>query len=129
MSGDVLFAFLTTHLYIVAATTRTDGRPHLAPTGYLLHEGRIWLPTTAGAARVRNLRSTPHIALALTEGEGDRHAAILVEGRAEVVDAGSAPPVLMEMWRQRAAGDGGWIARWIAVQPERLLSYAARGWG
>jgi general stress protein 26 len=128
MAGDVLHAFLTTHLYIVAATTRADGRPHIAPTGYLLHEGRIWLPTTSGAARVRNLRSSPHDALALTEGEGEGHAAILVEGAAEIVELDTAPPALMEMWRQRTAGDGGWIARWIAVRPERLLSYAAPEW-
>jgi hypothetical protein len=128
LSGDVLFGFLTARLYIVAATTRRDGRPHIAPTGYLLHEGRLWLPTTSGAARVRNLKSSPFVSLALTEGEGDVHAAILMEGSAEIVDRESAPLALMEMWKRRSATDGGWIARWIAVRPERLLSYAAENW-
>jgi nitroimidazol reductase NimA-like FMN-containing flavoprotein (pyridoxamine 5'-phosphate oxidase superfamily) len=128
LSGEALIAFLSARLYIVAATTRPDGRPHIAPTGYLVHEERFWLPTTAGAARVRNLRSSPHISLALTEGEGDVHAAILVEGAAEIVNLAEAPGALIEMWRHRSTGDGGWIARWISVRPERLLSYAAPGW-
>jgi nitroimidazol reductase NimA-like FMN-containing flavoprotein (pyridoxamine 5'-phosphate oxidase superfamily) len=128
MSGATLFAFLNARFYLIAATTRPDGRPHIAPTSYLLHEGAIWLPTTAGAARLTNIAHTPYVSLALVEGEGESHAALLMEGAAATVDAVDAPTALLEAWRHRAASDGGWIESWIVVNPARLLSYAAPGW-
>jgi general stress protein 26 len=128
MSGDTLHRFLEVHRYIVAATTRPDGRPHIAPTAYLLHADSVWLPTTAGAARLRNVAATPHVSLALTEGEGNVHGAVLMEGAASLVTGPAAPPELMESWRAKHSSDGSWIAHWIVVRPTRLFSYAAAQW-
>jgi nitroimidazol reductase NimA-like FMN-containing flavoprotein (pyridoxamine 5'-phosphate oxidase superfamily) len=128
MSGETLLAFLNARLYLLAATTRPNGRPHVAPTAYLLHEGAVWLPTTAAAARLTNIARTPYVSLALIEGEGDRHAALLMEGSASTIEAVEAPPALAREWRHRSTSDGNWIATWIVVTPARLFSYAAPGW-
>jgi general stress protein 26 len=128
MSGETLHRFLEARRYLVAATTRPDGRPHIAPTAYLLDADSVWLPTTAGAARLRNVAGTPHVSLALTEGEGDIHGAVLMEGAASIVAGAAAPPRLMESWRAKHSSDGSWIADWIVVRPSRLFSYAASRW-
>jgi hypothetical protein len=88
----------------------------------------IWLPTISGAARLRNVAISAHVSLAFVEGEEDSHAAVLMEGPASVIEGAEAPPALMEMWAERFSSEGGWIARWIIVRPQRLFSYAAPGW-
>jgi nitroimidazol reductase NimA-like FMN-containing flavoprotein (pyridoxamine 5'-phosphate oxidase superfamily) len=128
MSGEVLHNFMTARRYIVVATTRASGLPHIAPSAYLLFGDALWLPTTSGAARLRNVATTPHVSLALTEGEEESHAAVLLDGAADVVAASRAPNELMEMWSERFSSDGDWISQWIVVHPMRLFSYAAPGW-
>jgi hypothetical protein len=47
------------------------------------------------AVRTRNVQATPWLSLVISEGEGDQHAAIVLEGPARVVAAAEAPPALL----------------------------------
>lgn len=117
LSGAALAAVLGSGRYAVVASTRPDGRPHLAPTSFRLVGAELWLPTVAGAVRGRNVRHRPWLALSVTEGVGETHLAVLVEGPARVTQ--DAPP---------GVDVPEWAAEWIVLTPERVLSYAAEGW-
>ena len=58
------------------ATTRPDGRPHLAPVWFVYVDDRIWIGTGAGSVRVANLRTNPTAAISLEDG----NAPIVAEG-------------------------------------------------
>ncbi len=111
----------------MVSSSRPDGRPRSTPVSFLVVAGRFWLPTGAGAARVRDVAHTPWLALALTEGGPARHRAVLVEGPAAVVAAADLPGEV----RRRAPAlrvGGDWAAVWLCVDPQRLVSYASPGW-
>ncbi|MEM9200252.1 MAG: pyridoxamine 5'-phosphate oxidase family protein [Actinomycetota bacterium] len=50
------------------ATTRPDGRPHLAPVWFVYVDNRIWIGTGAGSVRVANLTADPRAAVSLEDG-------------------------------------------------------------
>jgi hypothetical protein len=105
----------------------TDGRAHAAPTLFTLSGEAFWLPTLGNAARVRNLRAQPWLALSIVEGEHETHAAVLAEGPAEVLTA--APQSVWEMTRLRNQGDRlDWATAWLRMTPARLLSFAEVEW-
>jgi PPOX class probable F420-dependent enzyme len=62
------------------ATTRPDGRPHLAPVWFVAMADRIWVGTGAGSVRVRNIAANPAVSLSLEDGD----APIVGEGTATV---------------------------------------------
>lgn len=64
------------------ATTRPDGRPHLAPVWFVYVEDRIWIGTGTGSVRVANLRSNPRAAVSLEDG----NSPITAEGTVEIHD-------------------------------------------
>lgn len=119
MTGAQLARFLDGHRFAVAATTRPDGRPHAAMTSYFRVGMTFWLPTMAAAIRARNVQSHPWLSLVVTDGEGDRHAMVSLEGAVEV--AGAAPNGLVDRIE-----DPSWVSCWLKVTPSRLFSYA--GW-
>ena len=66
------------------ATTRPDGRPHIAGVGALWVEGRLYFTSGAGTRKSRNLAANPHCAVALALPGLD----LVVEGTAaRVTDA------------------------------------------
>ena len=81
----------------------------------------FWLPTVAGSVRERNVRREPWLTLTVTEGDRDMHAVVLIEGPADIVPVSGVPADV------RAAVTGDWIAAWIRVKAERILSYASEG--
>jgi hypothetical protein len=74
-----------------------------------------------GTARTRNVRARPWFSLVVSEGEGDRHIAVTLEGPADVVSLDAAPEDLDRLT------DSPWIACWLKLTPARLFSYAAPG--
>ncbi|HET6380396.1 MAG TPA: pyridoxamine 5'-phosphate oxidase family protein, partial [candidate division Zixibacteria bacterium] len=86
MTGSQIAEFLERRTYALASTTRPDGRAHAAPTLFTVWAEAFWLPTVAGAARLRNVRVNPWLALSVVEGEHATHAAVLAEGPAEVLE-------------------------------------------
>lgn len=51
------------------ATTRPDGRPHLAPVWFVHVDDRLWVGTGADSVRTRNLRNDPRASASLQDGD------------------------------------------------------------
>jgi hypothetical protein len=127
MTGAQLAGYLSRRTYALASSTRRDGRPHAAPTLFSVYAEAFWLPTLGGAVRVGNVLSHPWLALSIVEGEHDTHAAVLTEGPAEVVS--SAPEELRSITELRNKGGSlDWATAWLRMTPQRLFSFAERGW-
>ena len=70
------------------ATTRADGRPHVAGVGVLWHDGDLYFNSGPGARKARNLAAHPACAISV----GLEGIDVVVEGEATKVD----DPHLME---------------------------------
>jgi general stress protein 26 len=128
MSGATLAKVLTSRKYVVVATVRGNGRPHAALSSFVWSRDRVWLPTESGAARVNNVRAVSYASLVFSEGEDESHAAILMEGPAELIPLDGAPEEPMGLWHEKFSHLPEWADLWITVEPRRLWSYAAEGW-
>lgn len=127
MTGPQLAGYLERRTYALASSTRPDGRAHAAPTLFSIYAEAFWLPTLSGAARLRNVRAHPWLALSVIEGEHDTHAAVLTEGPAEVLAI--VPEDVRSTTELR--NDGGsldWATAWLRVTPQRLFSFAELAW-
>ena len=127
MTAAQLAGYLTGRTYALASSTRPDGRPHAAPTLFTIYAEAFWLPTLGAAVRVRNVQANPWLALSIIEGEHDTHAAVLIEGPAEVLS--TAPPAVWTITQRRNNGASlDWSAAWLCLTPHWLFSFAERGW-
>lgn len=63
------------------ASVRADGRPHLVPIWFVLHDARLYLCTTPHSVKTRNIAAHPQVALALEGGSSP----VICEGRAQIV--------------------------------------------
>lgn len=122
LTGAEIAQFLDGHRYAVVASTRPNGKPHAAMTSYFRSGTTFWLPTMTGTARWRNVQAQPWLSLVVTEGEGDDHAAVTVDGPAEAVALEAAPAGLIAR-----LADASWVTCWLRLTPSRLFSYAAPG--
>ena len=127
MTGPQLAEYLARRTYALASSTRPDGRAHAAPTLFSIYAEAVWLPTLGAAARLRNVRAHPWLALSIIEGEHDTHAAVLTEGPAEVLPA--VPDEVRTMTELRNRGGSlDWATAWLRMTPQRLFSFAERAW-
>lgn len=95
---DLVQERLRTEPNIWLSTTRPDGRPHLTPVWFVWTLERLWVGTTPGAVKVRNLAANPAVALALESG----NQPVVAEGTA-VLHAGAAslPIAVVEAFRRK----------------------------
>jgi general stress protein 26 len=126
LSGPELDGFLSERRYAMVATTRPDGRPHATMAAFRHRDGRLWLPTVAAAARVRNISANPGITVIVAEGVGDEHVMVMLEGRAILHHD---PEPIMTAWFREAwvavyESDLSWAGRIIEVIPTKVLSYS-----
>ena len=119
LSGQRLAEYLDRRAFAVIGSSRPDGRPHAAMSSFIRRVTTFWLPTVAGSVRERNVRRQPWLTMTVTEGDRDAHIVVLIEGSARIVPVPEVPADV------RAAATGDWIACWIGIQAERLLSYAS----
>ena len=127
MTGPQLAEYLTRRTYGLASSTRPDGRAHAAPTLFSIYAEAFWLPTLGAAARLRNVRAHPWLALSVIEGEHDTHAAVLTEGPAEVLT--TVPDDVRSITELRNRGGSlDWATAWLRMTPQRLFSFAERAW-
>ena len=127
MTGPQLAGYLGRRTYALASSTRPDGRAHAAPTLFSLYAEAFWLPTLGGAARLRNVRAHPWLALSILEGEHDTHAAVLTEGPAEVM--ATVPEEVRRITEVRNRGGSlDWATAWLRMTPQRLFSFAEVAW-
>lgn len=124
MTGEAIAAFLTGHRYAAVATTRADGRAHLAMTGFLADGATVWLPAMAGTVRARNVERLGYASVLVTDGEGDQHTMVTLEGPATT---GTPDAAALARWRTDRGEEPDWATTWIRVDVERVLSYAALG--
>src|SRR6266542_1921822 len=125
---DRLIEFLERTRYAALSTTRPDGRPHATMVAHCLRDGRVWLPAVASAQRVRNLMAEPSASMLFTDGEGDDHVVVLMEGQA-AVHADPAPILdgwLRQAWLERHGTELDWAGAIIELIPTKVLSYAAQ---
>jgi PPOX class probable F420-dependent enzyme len=87
MSDDEMRAFLGSDPPHTAklATTRADGRPHVAPVWYALDGDDIVFNTGAGTVKGKAIRRDGRVALCVDD-ERPPFAFVLVEGTAETSD-------------------------------------------
>jgi len=84
------------------STVRPDGRPHLVPVWFLWDGAAILFFSKPAAQKVRNLRHSPQVMLALdTADEGED--VVLLEGRAELLDDDAPRSTLPEYADKYAA--------------------------
>ena len=84
------------------ATTRPDGRPHLAGVGALWDHGKVYVVSGGGTRKSLNLAENPSCAVSMSVPDMD----LVVEGRAERV---TDDKTLHRLAKRYA--DSGWPAR------------------
>jgi Pyridoxamine 5'-phosphate oxidase len=73
LSGEQLARVLSQRRYAIVASTRRNQRAHATPSSFVWHDGELWLPSVAGAVRVRNVEAIPWRSVVITEGDGEEH--------------------------------------------------------
>ena len=127
MTAAQLAGYLTRRTYALASSTRPDGRAHAAPTLFTAYTEAFWLPTLGTAVRVGNVWANPWLALSIIEGEHDTHAAVLIEGPAEVLTT-VPDPVWTITQRRNNGASLDWSTVWLRLTPRRLFSFAEHDW-
>jgi hypothetical protein len=87
MSDEEVHAFLTgSPRTAKLATTRADGRPHVAPVWFDVEEdGAIMFNTGKDTVKGRNLRRDPRVSLCIDD-DAPPYAFVVIEGTAEVIE-------------------------------------------
>jgi nitroimidazol reductase NimA-like FMN-containing flavoprotein (pyridoxamine 5'-phosphate oxidase superfamily) len=119
LSGEQLDQYLRRRAFAVIGSGRADGRPHAAISAFAHQGTTFWLPTATGSVRERNVAGQPWVTLVITHGDRGEHVVVIVEGPATIVPRDEVPA------DARAQARGDWAGRWLRVEAERLLSYAA----
>jgi PPOX class probable F420-dependent enzyme len=82
------------------ATTRSDGRPHVAPVWFDLDDdGTVVLTTGADSLKGKNLRRDPRVCLCVDD-QTPPYSFVVIDGIAEITED---PGLLLE-WATRIAG-------------------------
>ena len=123
MTGSAVAAYLSRRKYLTIATVRSSGRPHAALSAFVFSGDAFWLPTMAGTARERNVRSGGYVSLVVAEGDDADHKAVLAEGTAEVRP--KPDDAMVAAWTEKHGKLPAWASAWIKVDPAKLFSYDA----
>ncbi len=80
------------------ATVRPDGRPHLTPIWFAVHEDKWYFVTDPQAIKARNLQHNSRVSLALEDGTNP----YVVEGVARTVQPSNA---VIELFKEKFEWD------------------------
>lgn len=112
------------------ATTRGDGRPHLAPVWFLWDGSSFLIFSYPNTQKVRNLRRNPVIMLALDTAD-DGNDVVMIEGRAAMLDDPSVRatlPAFAEKYAGlRSSSPDAWADRFsqpLRITPTRIISWS-----
>ena len=111
---------------IWVATVRPDGRPHLTPTWFALHDDKLYISIDPGSVKARNLSADTRVALALEEGA----APVIVEGEAQPVEGSDRPQGALDEFRRKYDWDIDADSQYsllIAITPTKVLSWGEGG--
>jgi PPOX class probable F420-dependent enzyme len=84
------------------SSVRPDGRPHLVPVWFLWDGAAILIFSKPSAQKVRNLRHSPQVMLALDSAD-EGEDVVLLEGRAELLGDDAPRSTLPEYAEKYAA--------------------------
>jgi PPOX class probable F420-dependent enzyme len=84
------------------SSVRPDGRPHLVPVWFLWDGAAILIFSKPSAQKVRNLRHSPQVMLALDSAD-EGEDVVLLEGRAELLGDDAPRSTLPEYAKKYAA--------------------------
>jgi hypothetical protein len=123
--ADGVATFLGQQRFCVIATTSPAGNPRLVPGSFVsMEDGTFWLPTVAGAGRLRDVRTRPRAAVLVGQGVGSEHTLVMVNGLVELVESFELPAAVQAQARAKL-GETAWVGCWLRLRPERLLAYSA----
>lgn len=123
MDAGGLSVYLEERRYLMVSTVRRSGKPHVALSAFVFQGERFWMPTMEGTARARNLAHRPYASLAVADGDGADHKAILAEGPVTLVP--TPEPAAITAWEARDGKLPEWADTWIELRPQKLFSYDA----
>lgn len=108
------------------ASTRPDGRAHLAPIWHVVHADRIYVVTQARAVRVANIRRQPHVSLALP----DPMNALIVEGNARPApeQRDNLRPLFQAKYNWDIATDADYDEI-LEITPQKVMAWGSHGEG
>ena len=100
MSADInaIMEFLSGIYIASVATQNRDGTMHVVPIWYLFEDGALFLPTSPGSVKVRNVKERPVASVMVdSRGPGPLRAAS-AQGTAEVLDGKAAKEINQRCW-------------------------------
>ena len=100
MSADIsaITEFLSGIYIASVATQNRDGSMHVVPIWYLFEDGALFLPTSPGSVKIRNVTERPVASVMVdSRGPGPLRAAS-AQGRAEVLDEKAAKEINQRCW-------------------------------
>jgi PPOX class probable F420-dependent enzyme len=127
--SDEVLERLGTDLIVWLTTVSSDGQPQSSPVWFLWEDGTFLIYSQPHATKVRNLRSSPRVALTLGTDE-TASSYVTFEGTATVPDgpSGSDVPAYLEKYEALIAGEG-WTVEWMTgeySQPVRITPTRVR---
>ena len=123
LSAAELDAFVTHPRNAEVVSTQPDGRPLAVPAGFVSVGIEMWLPTSAGAVRRRDVAVHGALSLVVTESDRDEHATLLVEGPAREVAIGDVAPGVVLAYTEKYGQAPDWAGCWLVLRPRRVLSH------
>jgi PPOX class probable F420-dependent enzyme len=85
------------------ATRSPDGRPHVMPVWAIWHDGMVWLSSSKGSRKARNLVADPRCTIATEDAANP----VIVEGTAELVTDPAGLATLLEQENAKYGTDYG----------------------
>ena len=122
-SGHAMFELhdrqrLETERNLWLATTCPNGSPHLVPIWFVWLDDKVYLCTSAGSVKARNVIKNPHVSVALENGDDP----VVIQGMAKILDEPSAEVIeaFQRKFDWNIRGDGTYNAV-IEITPSRLI--------
>jgi PPOX class probable F420-dependent enzyme len=118
-------------------TVGPDGRPHNVPVWFAWHDPMMLIFSMPKTAKVRDMRRSPAVSLALDSADGGRDI-VLAEGRAELVTAARHPHFLAGQFQLKYAQSLGstpfeeWrstFSRAVLIHVERIIAWTRTATG
>ena len=108
------------------ASTRPDGRAHLAPIWHVVHAGRVYAVTQSSAVRAANISQQPHVSLALP----DPMNVLVIEGVARPAPERREElrPLFQAKFNWDIATDADYDTV-IEVTPRKVMAWGSHGEG
>ncbi len=113
------------------ATVSKNNKPHLVPVCYIFKDGFFYIFTDYGTKKIKNIKENPNVALLVDVYKQPRNKAVLILGKAELLEKGDEYRKVYEIfykkfdWVRRDPWNEG-EAPLIKVIPEEKISWGLR---